>query len=116
MTKAGVRTVPPKCFIQYRIGEDLLIEADQLARKLGYEKRTTFIIDVVTKAIERGYMIPYPTLASIVTGHRIVVTMRMPEMILELINEQCFDQGISRTTWILDAILSVLAEHATGVG
>jgi hypothetical protein len=99
----------PRYAAQIKLGRGILSRIDYHRQREGVS-RNQWIQEAIARHIERGRAIPYRFTAEWLLSRKSNVMMRLDGLTLSLMNEACMDQRIPRTVFLLDALLSRLAE------
>jgi hypothetical protein len=101
----------PRIPLQFRLGRGLLEDIDDLVLDSEHDNRNAWMIAAINRRIERGWPIPYGMTAEYLLRNKKTIMVRLDELTLEIIDEQCDEKEIARTMWLLDAMISYLAEQ-----
>lgn len=102
----------PRVPVQIKIGTGLLAEIDYAVLTSDCDSRNTWMVRATNKLLERsGNALPHCITVEHILRDKRVITLRIDELTLDLVNEQCEAKEIDRTLWLLDAMVSYLAEQ-----
>ena len=99
---------------EYSIGLRLsstLLERIHQHCLLSNESRNKWLLRAARMMLKRGYPIRAKTTARELLIGKQPITFRVDPLTLELIDEACDEDDLTRTVWIMDAILSRLAKQ-----
>lgn len=99
----------PKIPIQVRIGSNLLERLDDAVLSSEFESRNQWMIAAITHMLETDQSLPCPVTIVDVLHRKVTVMIRIEELLLELVDEQCDVYRMERALWVLNAAISYYA-------
>ena len=98
--------------IQFRISDTLRELIDEDAEKFGLS-RNEWLAEVVDEFITNGDdPVPCEITATALLSNRKAVMVRLPDSLVEIIDELAEESEVTRTVWLMDAVLTSLAINA----
>jgi hypothetical protein len=108
--------------LQIRVGEKLIANLDSAVDWRNYLKaegdsdtRTSFACDAIQARLDGYCWEPGRTTADVLVGNRKPLLVRVTRDMMKAIDTACEAEGVTRTVWVLDALLAELALVKAGV-
>lgn len=103
--------------LQIRVGEKLIANLDTAvawrnhlkAENSEADTRTSFACDAIQARLDGGSWEPGRTTADVLVGNRKPLLVRVARDMMKAIDAACEAEGVTRTVWVLDALLAELA-------
>ena len=111
----------PRMQMQVRVGAKLIANmnaAVEILRSMkpedkkaeqGEESRTSFVVRAINRRLDDPSWRPGRTTADVLVGNRTPLLIRLPRDRMPTVDAACEEAGLTRTVWLLDAILAELA-------
>jgi len=99
----------PKIPIQVRIGSALLEKFDDAVLSSKFESRNQWMVAAITYMLETEESLPCPVTIIDVLHRKVTIMIRVEELLLELVDEQCDQYRMERALWVLNAAISYYA-------
>lgn len=103
--------------LQIRVGKKLIENLDAAVAWRNYLKpddveddtRTSLACDAIQCRLDGNGWEPGRTTADVLVGNRTPLLVRVPRPMMKAIDKACDAEGVTRTVWVLDALLAELA-------
>lgn len=94
--------------IAFRIGRGLKGRIEDAAITAGISQNS-WMLEAIASMLECGYPHGSKVTAELILHQKISTMVRVPPLILELMNEYCDDRDMPRTIFLLDAMITKLS-------
>lgn len=102
--------------LQFRLGEKLIKNVDVAVTWLVFldkpdtpKNRTDFVLEAIQRRLDAKNKCVFGSTADVAYGNRKPFMIRVSRDLMDLIDKDADKQALSRTNWVIDAILAELA-------
>lgn len=96
--------------VNFRVGQQVLDSINTAVETSG-KNRSDWILGAIQHQIRTGKPIPVRITAGALLSSKGLIRFKLDRDILEEIDQECARLGVKRTTWLLDACLTKIAEN-----
>lgn len=100
--------------VQFKVSKEMLADIDNAMLDSDYPSRNLWMVAAAKRQLARSWSVPYRMTAYYLLHNRKTIMVRIDEPTLDAIDDQCDEMDIERTLWLVDAMISYIAEHKNG--